>query len=304
MNTHELLNPTSPLRNPGGHFLLTAILQGPVSSPDSCWLRLEDYRGEVTVFDEWGVHRRLRGCPLPCPVWANLQAWRHREDVPFSLIDIAPATAGEVGVTSTLLPFARTPTLAILARGALVRFHAGLRNQHLCRFLSELILDPRIFVPLLYVPASYKHHHAYPGGLLVHSTDMLDECASFMRSRMPDDLDAAEVTQMGYLLHDLGKVVTHRGGADAVMRARRHQDVTLDLVAPHIEQLSWSDERSADRLAQILEHCAKPASQRSFDVFPGAHLVTTFDGMSVGFERKAAANDSGIDLARREIGYG
>lgn len=29
MNTHELLNPTNPLRNPGGHFLLTGILQGP-----------------------------------------------------------------------------------------------------------------------------------------------------------------------------------------------------------------------------------------------------------------------------------
>ena len=304
MNTHELLNPTNPLRNPGGHFLLTGILQGPASSPDSCWLRLEDYRGEVTVFDEWGVHRRLRGCTLPCPVWVDLQAWRHREGVPFSLIDIAPAAAHEIRVTSTLLPLSRTPTLAILARGALVRFHAGLRNQHLRRFLSELILDPQIFVPLLCVPASHKHHHAYPGGLLVHSTDMLDECASFMRSRMPDDPDAAEVTQMGYLLHDLGKVVTHRGGADAVTRARRHQDVTLELVAPYIEQLSWSDERSADRLNQILEHCAKPASQRSFDVFAGAHIVTTFDGMSVGFEREAAANDNVTAFSQREIVHG
>jgi hypothetical protein len=88
------------------------------------------------------------------------------------------------------------------------------------------------------------------------------------------------------------------------MRARRHQDVTLDLVGPHIDQLSWSDERSADRLAQILEHCAKPASLRSFGVFPGAHLVTTFDGLSVEYERKDAANDSGIDLAQREIGHG
>lgn len=43
MNTHELLNPTSPIRKPRGHFLLTGILQGPASSPDSCWLRLEDY---------------------------------------------------------------------------------------------------------------------------------------------------------------------------------------------------------------------------------------------------------------------
>ena len=304
MNTHELLNPTTPLRNPGGHFLLTGILQGPASSPDSCWLRLEDYRGEVTVFDELEIYRRLRGCPLPCPVWADLQAWRHREGVQFSLIDIAKATADDVGVTSTLLPLSRTPTLAILARGALVRFHRGLRNLHLRRFLSELILDPHIFVPLLCVPASHKHHHAYPGGLLVHSTDMLDECANFMRSRMPDGPDAAEVTQVGYLLHDLGKVVTHRGGTDAVTRARRHQDVTLELVAPYIEQLSWSDERCADRLAQILEHCAKSASQRSFNVFPGAHIVTTFDGMSVGFERKAAANDSVVDFARRGLTHG
>lgn len=304
MNTQELLNPTSPIRKPRGHFLLTGILQGPASSPDSCWLRLEDYRGEINVFDEWGVHRRVRGCPLPCPVWAELQAWRHRDDVQFSLIDIRPATANEIPFASTLLPLSRTPTLAIPARSALVCFHQRLRNQHLQRFLSELILDPQVFVPLLYVPASHKHHHAYPGGLLVHSTDMLDECGHFMRARMPEDPDAAEVTQMGYLLHDLGKVVTHRGGAHAAMRARRHQDVTLDLVAPHIEQLSWSDERSADRLTQILQHCAKPASQRSFDVFPGAHIVTTFDGMSVGFERKAVANDDVVHSVRGGFGHG
>lgn len=304
MNLRNLQAASPFVRNPRGHWLLTAILPGPPESPDTCWLRLEDYSGELIVLDQWSVSREADHLELPRPVYAELLAWPTPERVRYSLIDLAPLNKDQIAIASELLSLNQTPTLAILALGALVRFHRGLANPHLQRFLSDVILDPKVFRPLLYVPASHGYHHAYPGGLLVHCTDMLDECDAFMRRRMPDDRDAAEVTQLGYLLHDLGKVVTHRSSQHDIARKQRHQDLTLQIALPHLWNLGRRDVRSAGRLFEILEHCAKPASQRSFDVFPGAHLVTTFDGMSVGFERAAAANDSVTDLSQREIGHG
>lgn len=288
MNLQSLQSASMAMRNPRGHWLLTAVLPGPSHLPDSLWLRLEDYSGELVVLDQWGVSREAGRLALPCPVYAELLAWPSPDRVRYSLIDLASLSSHQIEVAAELLPFSRTPTLAILARGALVRFHRGLANRHLRRFLSDVILDRQVFGPLLYVPASHGYHHAYPGGLLVHSTDMLEECGAFMRRRMQDDPDAAEVTQIGYLLHDLGKVVTHRGGLDGERKRLPHEVVTMQIVLPHLRKLAANDARSARRLHEIFDHCRKPACERRFNIFQGAHLVTTFDGMSVGFERDAA----------------
>lgn len=304
MNLRNLQSASPLVRNPRGHWLLTAILPGPLDSPGSRWLRLEDYSGELIVLDQWDVSQEAGQLRVPCPVYAELLAWPSPERVRYSVVDLAPSNRDQLVIASELLPLSQTPTLAILALGTLVRFHRGLANQHLRRFLSEVILDPKVFRPLQYVPASHGYHHAYPGGLLVHCTDMLDECGAFIRRRMPEDPDAAEVTQLGYLLHDLGKVVTHRSRPHEPARKQRHQDLTLQIALPHLWNLGRRDVRSAGRLFEILEHCAKPASQRSFDVFPGAHLVTTFDGMSVGFERTAAANEEIAHIAQPGFGHG
>ncbi len=48
----------------------------------------------------------------------------------------------------------------------LATFVGGVRTATLKGFLNRVLMDPAIGPPLLRCPASQKHHHPQPGGLL------------------------------------------------------------------------------------------------------------------------------------------
>ncbi len=94
---------------------------------------------------------------------------------------------------------------------------SGFRNVHLRR-LAQLHLDDRAFMAQLQIaPAAVSHHHAYPGGLLRHTVDMI-ELAQFIGPRY-QGLDH-ELLMMGAFLHDLGKIAELRSGNDATYTDR------------------------------------------------------------------------------------
>lgn len=78
-----------------------------------------------------------------------------------------------------------------------------LRNVHL-RALGQAYLDDAEWMQRLRrAPAAVTHHHAYPGGLLRHTVDLM-ELAKLIGPRY-DGLDV-ELLTFGAFLHDLGKV--------------------------------------------------------------------------------------------------
>ncbi len=78
----------------------------------------------------------------------------------------------------------------------------GLGNEHL-RGLGQTILSDEAFVAKLRTAtAAISNHHAYPGGLLRHTVDLMQLC-QMVGPRYPE-LDT-ELLTVGAFLHDLGK---------------------------------------------------------------------------------------------------
>ncbi|MGQ0701448.1 MAG: hypothetical protein ACT4PZ_24785 [Panacagrimonas sp.] len=292
MNIEQLLSPDLATRNPKGLFLLTAVERAQYGERVLHRLHLADWTGAVTVRDEWEVSTTVVGLRLPIPVCVELQRWDRPEGRSFSLIDVYRAADWEMEPGLELLPADIVPTEALIAFRTLVRFAARLRNPHLKRLVSEVLADPRVSIPFCTLPASESgYHHGYAGGLLVHSTDMLESIAGLLKPICDANHDDVEITQIGYLFHDLGKVRTMIPGATSEARAVRHEIHTIRILRAHVHRLAETDPRSALLLREIFDRCATPARDRKLGGFIGAQTVTYLDGISTQRDRESA-NDS------------
>lgn len=80
---------------------------------------------------------------------------------------------------------------------------AEVRNVHLRKLIDVCLNDEAFVASLKQSPAAVTNHHAFPGGLLRHTVDML-ELVRVIAPRYPQ-LNA-DVLAVGVLLHDIGKI--------------------------------------------------------------------------------------------------
>jgi 3'-5' exoribonuclease len=78
-----------------------------------------------------------------------------------------------------------------------------LGNPHLARLGEAYLQDEKFVSRFSKAAAAVNNHHAYPGGLLRHTVDMM-ELAALVATRYPQ-LDA-DLLVFGAFLHDLGKI--------------------------------------------------------------------------------------------------
>jgi len=81
-------------------------------------------------------------------------------------------------------------------------FHA-FENEHLKRIAIAFLDDPDFMTRFRVAAAAVSNHHAYPGGLLRHTVELM-ELALLVGPRYPQ-LDT-ELLVLGAFLHDIGKV--------------------------------------------------------------------------------------------------
>ena len=87
----------------------------------------------------------------------------------------------------------------------------GIRNVHL-RELGETYLgDESLMSQLRVAAAAVSNHHAYPGGLLRHTIDLMEMCQA-IGPRYPE-IDT-ELLMFGAFLHDLGKIEELSSGGE------------------------------------------------------------------------------------------
>jgi len=120
-------------------------------------------------------------------------------------------------------------------------------------FMRELLGETALMTLFVSLPASRRHHHSFPGGLLAHSI----ECALLTRQTVQSlteiSQNEAEVAMVAALLHDIGKLKTL--GYDkhtSLGRLIDHEQFTLALLAPALEKLRNCWEQSADALQYLL----------------------------------------------------
>nr|WP_286177567.1 HD domain-containing protein [Rhodopirellula sp. JC639] len=79
----------------------------------------------------------------------------------------------------------------------------NLRNVHLRGLGNTFLADDDFVARLRLATAAVSNHHAYPGGLLRHTVDLMEIC-QFLGPRYPG-VDT-ELLMFGAFLHDLGKI--------------------------------------------------------------------------------------------------
>lgn len=179
-----------------------------------------------------------------------------------------------------LLPRRRCPDVALDGLERLARLETDLPSP-LSDFLRQVLLDPAITLPFLRCRASVSHHHSYVGGLLVHSTEMLDFAAELTRQIIPNDAVSPHLAQLGYLLHDLGKLRS----VGEIRRPQhalvvRHEFATIELLAPHLQWLEQRDAECATALRHTFAYLATPQATRRVPNHVVAEIVEKLDQLS------------------------
>ena len=118
---------------------------------------------------------------------------------------------------------------------------SGVSNKPIRCLLESFFCDPDFMARFREWPAAIRHHHAYCGGLLEHTVNVLRICRQAAEQYEALDWD---VLCAGALLHDIGKVQSYdydRARAQAAMSpngvAIDHIVLGMELVARRIAQL-------------------------------------------------------------------
>lgn len=141
------------------------------------------------------------------------------------------------------------------ARERLRNLVRDLEPKVLRELVRRVFADPAIGPAFLVAPASLSHHHAFSGGLLVHSA----ECAVRVDRWLEGEAHRG-VASVAALLHDPGKVRTLSGDMTRTVLGTlvRHEALTLEVLAPH---LAWLDGEWAQG-ARLLRHLLTAQPQR------------------------------------------
>ena len=86
-------------------------------------------------------------------------------------------------------------------------FLRKMRDPHLLNLAECFLVDEEFMRKLSRAPAGIKNHHAYLGGLLEHTAEVLKLCDALLA--LYPEIDA-DLLRTGALLHDIGKVREYR----------------------------------------------------------------------------------------------
>ena len=109
----------------------------------------------------------------------------------------------------TLLPMAFVATRAEPELSSFYRAVRSITDPTLKLFVGQVFSDWRVASAFGQNPASTSHHHAFPGGLLMHSLDVAKRAWRFAKDQQ--EPIQYEVVVVLALLHDIGKVLTFDG---------------------------------------------------------------------------------------------
>lgn len=243
-------------------------------------LTLEDATGRTTGFAWPEAHDAILIPPIPSPVSVLGRVRIFDAKPQLTLQSLAGLDSAAVPRATVLLPRYSCSEPALPAFDRLVQLEASLPPP-LDGFLREVLLDPLIGVPFLRCRASVSHHHAYIGGLLTHSTELLDIAEAMVRFVLPNDEWSPYIAQLGYLLHDMGKLrsVGEYRRPDHALTVR-HETMTIEMMGPHLQWLERRDPKLAVGLRAVFDYLLIPYKSRDIPNYFVAELVATLDHWS------------------------
>lgn len=158
-----------------------------------------------------------------------------------------------------LAPKLYVPHVARPELGQLIGMIDNIESKALRTLLNEVFSDHDVMKGYVRGRGSWNHHHAYPGGLLVHSVEVATLAASIAQNLNADRF-SQEVCLVVGLLHDLGKSFTHYSHCRKKMRldslAQQHEMVTIDILGPVLNRLRRQFSAEVELVEHLIERFA------------------------------------------------
>lgn len=108
-------------------------------------------------------------------------------------------------------------------------------------FVNAVFSDDSIAFPFIACPVSLKHHHSYPGGLLVHSL----ECFQLVGKHYHFPRKDYELGLVSALFYDIGKTLTmtHTMERTSLGASTEHEKLTFEILSPYLQELAgmWTE---------------------------------------------------------------
>lgn len=137
----------------------------------------------------------------------------------------------------------------------LAQLLGDLKNVHLRRLGEAYLADETLMANLKLAAAGVSNHHAYPGGLLRHTIDLM-ELTELVAPRYPQ-LDG-ELLKFGAFLHDLGKIEELSGAGEISYTDRGqmvgHIVIGVQMLGEKIASVEQSGDSFPTELRLHLEH--------------------------------------------------
>ncbi|BBP44537.1 HDIG domain-containing metalloprotein [Thiosulfativibrio zosterae] len=154
----------------------------------------------------------------------------------------------------------------------------GFKTQVIKDFAQSLLYNENLMASWLSIPASKRHHHSFPGGLMVHSLEvaqMVKHNLSLIENEI--SVQETEVTILAALLHDIGKTQTLTIETHTELgRLVDHEKLTLLVLAEPLSRLKakWS------KGAITLQYLITWKTSAGFCKFIGGEMIKNADQLS------------------------
>jgi 3'-5' exoribonuclease len=175
-----------PFRDPSRGYFLTLIL-----SDKSGQMVAHVWEGAEEVYDSLQRYEVVK-------VDGEVETYRNRLQI--RILRVRPATSNEYDLQD-MLPSTKKNVDSLLEQ--LSFFIEGITNPHLRALVGIFFNDPLFLNRFSQAPASRRIHHAYLGGLLEHTTEILTIAHTIVELYPQVDVD---LLVTGALLHDVGKL--------------------------------------------------------------------------------------------------
>ena len=195
-------------------------------------------------------------------------------------------------------PFDLIPCTFMLNRDLVPRLSEIIDNLEIPAiraFVGAVMNDDKLFLPFLQVPASGRHHHSEPTGLLRHSV----ECATMVAKMLELHGHERDLAIVAALLHDIGKIKCFDSSGKRTVSGYvlDHDTLTLELLAPHLAGL---DEALPDGGVALRYLLIWRSGKRKLSVplLTVAEAIACADRLSSGFDREQQIFNDAPDWRR------
>jgi len=226
-------------------------------------LTLSDKTGQIQgrVWDR--ANEIAAGLPEKGIVRVVATADEYRDQVQLTVSEVEKVDGAE-DRAQEFLPVTRSDINRLKAR--LQQIRLTIDDQHLSNILGYLF-EPRVYEAFTSYPAAKLVHHAYVGGLLEHSLEVVEFCR--LAADLFENLDR-DLLIVGALFHDIGKVEEYSmsGAVDITDKGRLAGHTALGL-----RMLDEAIERAGDVPDEIAAHLTHLILSHHGDLEAGAAVV-------------------------------